>query len=72
MSRLTVVKLGTRRIIIFTGEVSELKQELHDQALEDPALEKAILTAAYAIHATKKSNRIGGELITLVNTSQNP
>lgn len=71
MSRLTVVKTRTRRIIIYTGEVSDLSQELHDQALNDPALEKAILTAAYAIHATKKSNRRGEQMINMIYSPQN-
>jgi len=70
MSRLTVVKNRTRRIIIYTGDVSDLPQELHDQALNDPALEKAILTAAYAIHKTRKSNNLGEQLINMIYSPQ--
>lgn len=66
MSKLLVRKNGRRRLIIFCGEVSELTQELHDRAMEDPAFEKAIMTAATAISFTNKSKQIGEHMIEMV------
>lgn len=71
MSGLTVMKNGSRRIIIYTGEISDLPQKLHDLALKDPALEKAILTASTAISYTNKSKKIGEEMIDMVLYPQN-
>lgn len=70
MSGLTVIKNGSRRIIIFTGDISDFPQELHDKALEDSTLEKAILTTAYAIHKTRKSNNLGEQMINMIYTPQ--
>lgn len=57
---------GSRRLIIYVGEISELPQELHDRAMQDPALEKAIMTAATAISFSNKSKQLGEQMIEMV------
>jgi hypothetical protein len=66
MAGLSIFKRNSRRILIYTGEVSNLATELHDRAMEDPQLEKAIMTAATAISFTNKSKQIGEHLIEMV------
>lgn len=66
MSKLMARINGSRRLIIYVGEISELPQELHDRAMQDPALEKAIMTAATAISFSKKSKEIGEQMIEML------
>lgn len=66
MSGLSNIKRNSRRILIYTGEVSNLASQLHDRAMEDPELERAIMTAATAISFTNKSKQIGEHLIEMV------
>lgn len=66
MSKLMARINGSRRMIIYCGEISELPQELHDRAMEDPALEKAIMTAATAISFSNKSKQLGDQMIEML------
>lgn len=66
-----IVQYGTRRLIMFTGEIADLVQQIHDQAMEDPALSQAIITAAVAIDSTNRSKQLGDRMIDMILTPQN-
>lgn len=66
MSKITISRSGTKRILIYTGEVRNLAEALHESAMQDPDIERAIMTAATAISYTNKSNQIGEEMIDMV------
>lgn len=65
-----VVQYGTRRLIMYTGEIADLVQQIHDRAMEDPAFGKAIITAAVAIDSTNRSKQLGDRMIDMVLTPQ--
>lgn len=71
MAGLSNMKRESRRIIIYVGEVSNLASQLHDHAMEDPELEKAIMTAATAISYSNRSKQIGAQMIEMVLYPEN-
>lgn len=66
MSTIKVKGCGSYRFIAFSGEVRSLPEALHEAAMMDPEIEKAVMNAATAISYTNQSKAIGEEMIDMV------
>jgi len=70
-SGLANLKEGTRRIIIFGGEVNDFGDKLAEAAEKDPDLERQITVAALSLQYTRMSRDFGEQMIQMVHNPQN-
>ncbi|HAQ19552.1 MAG TPA: hypothetical protein DCR40_10030 [Prolixibacteraceae bacterium] len=62
------LKDGSRRIIIYGGEVTDFGDKLAEAAEKDPDLERQITIAALSLQYTRMSRDFGEQMIEMVNS----
>ena len=73
MSRLTKTKTdGNRRLIIYTGTAEQMAEAMHQLACIDPEFQRSLLTAAIALHHTRKAHQVGDQLCQMILNPANP
>jgi len=63
MSKVTNFIFGSKRIVSYSGAVTEFGDELAAAALEDPELERQITVAALSLQYTRTSRHLGQLMI---------